>query len=238
MTRDAAALLVGRTFRVEDIAGRGTLDAGHPELTFGADGRLTGRATINRVMGPYSIEGDVLTAGPLATTMMAGAPAAMDQEQRLLEVLATPLVVIAGEPGTGIVLLDDGSSLTRMIDMTDELSDEPDASTLQVTGAVVYPQRIALPPDAVTTVRIEETSRADAPSMVVAEHVIEGGQVPIPFLLRATRSGIPDHARLVVTARIECDGELLWITDTAHLVDAESNTEGLTVPVVQVGGRG
>jgi putative lipoprotein len=72
----------------------------------------------------------------------------------------------------------------------------------------------------------------------MAQHVVEGGQVPIPFQLRATRSGIPEHARLVVTARIEFDGRLMWITDTAHLVDAQSNTDGITIPVEQVAASG
>jgi uncharacterized lipoprotein YbaY len=43
----------------------------------------------------------------------------------------------------------------------------------------------------VTTVRLEEVSRADAPSTVIAQHVVEGGQVPIPFQLRATPSFLP-----------------------------------------------
>jgi hypothetical protein len=52
-----------------------------------------------------------------------------------------------------------------------------------VTGTATYLQRIALPPNAVMTVRIEDGSKADAPAEVIGEQVIEtkGAQVPIPF---------------------------------------------------------
>jgi len=55
------------------------------EMTLEFDGdRVAGLATINRFMGQL---GDDRVFGPLATTMMAGPPAMMEQEQRFLRLL-------------------------------------------------------------------------------------------------------------------------------------------------------
>jgi putative lipoprotein len=97
-------------------------------------------------------------------------------------------------------------------------------------------QRIALPPDSVTTVRLEDVSLADAPSQVISECVANGGQVPIPFELGVPADAFSGNERLVVSARIEAEGELLWITDTAHVVDPNNlPTDPMTITVTQVG---
>jgi heat shock protein HslJ len=101
--------LVGQTFRVVEIGGRATLETPSAELTFGDDGRLTGRATINRVFGPYEIVGDQITFGALGSTMMAGLPDAMDQEHRLLQTLTGPLIIHAGPADGRVTLLSDGA---------------------------------------------------------------------------------------------------------------------------------
>jgi len=109
MSDDATSTpLVGQTFRVVEIGGAPALDVPTAELTFGDDGRVSGRATINRVFGPYEIAGDRLTLGALGTTMMAGLPEAMDQEQRLLQILGMPLTIDAGAADGRITLLADG----------------------------------------------------------------------------------------------------------------------------------
>lgn len=40
-------------------------------LVFGADGSVSGNATCNTYNGPFTVDGDALTVGPLATTRMA-----------------------------------------------------------------------------------------------------------------------------------------------------------------------
>ena len=101
---DIAAALVGRAFRVVEIDGVPVLDSPVADLTFGDDGRVTGCSTINRLFGPYALDGDQLTAGPLAGTMMAGPPEAMDQEQRLHRALSAPLTVVFAESGDRVEL--------------------------------------------------------------------------------------------------------------------------------------
>jgi heat shock protein HslJ len=99
--------LVGQTFRVVEIGGVPALDVPTAGLTFGDDGRLSGCATINRVFGAYEIAGDQLTCGALGTTMMAGLPDAMAQEQRLLAALSAPLTIGAVGPDSRLTLLTD-----------------------------------------------------------------------------------------------------------------------------------
>lgn len=102
----AASMLVGQSFRIAAISGVATLDSPVADITFGADGRVTGRATVNRFFGPYAIDGDTLTFGPLAGTLMAGPPEPMDQEQRLHRALSRPLTVASADGGRRVELRD------------------------------------------------------------------------------------------------------------------------------------
>lgn len=111
--------LVGRTFSIVEIGGAPVLEGTAPEMAFGDDGRVTGRATINRMFGPYALDGDTLRLGPMASTMMAGLPAAMEQEHRLLSLLGTPLRIRAGT-AAGEVVLDDGQSTLLLREVSPE----------------------------------------------------------------------------------------------------------------------
>jgi len=65
-----------------------------PELTIGADGALSGFAGVNRFSGravPEVLREGQLLAGPLASTLMAGEPRAMEAEERFLAMLRTRL---------------------------------------------------------------------------------------------------------------------------------------------------
>jgi heat shock protein HslJ len=57
--------------------------------SFGADGNISGNAGCNNYNGPYKVDGDGITIGPLASTMMmCSDPAgAMDQETQFLAAL-------------------------------------------------------------------------------------------------------------------------------------------------------
>lgn len=98
------------------------------------------------------------------------------------------------------------------------------AVTLQVTASVTYRERIALPPTAVVTIRLEDVSLADAPSVLIAEQVIrtEGRQVPFEFALALAlaydSSRIQPSHTYAVQVRIEDGGKLLFISDTMNPV--------------------
>lgn len=88
------------------------------------------------------------------------------------------------------------------------------ATTATLTGTVGYRQRIALPPGAVVTVRLEDISLADAKATLLAEQVIESSsQVPIPFELNYDPTSVDPRHRYAVRAQIRVEDEL-WFTTT------------------------
>jgi len=109
-----------------------------------------------------------------------------------------------------------------------------------VSGTVTYLQRIALAPSAVIEVKLQDVSRADAPAMVIAEESIkaEGKQVPIPFELKYDPAKIEAAHRYTVSARITVDGQLRFVSDTAHAVVTQGNAStGVEIVVKAVGAK-
>ena len=101
---------------------------------------------------------------------------------------------------------------------------EPDPIELEagqpVTGSVSYRTRIALPPDAEVVVTLEDVTRADARSTVVATQTIptRGRQVPIPFELAYPRALFDPSHRYAVRAQIRRGGDVLFTSTTFHPV--------------------
>lgn len=94
--------------------------------------------------------------------------------------------------------------------------------SVQVSGQLIYLQRIALPPNAKATVQLLDVSLADAPAKVVAKQVIEleNRQIPVPFSLQIGRDKLKPRHSYSLAARIEDgSGRLLWITDSHHGVN-------------------
>jgi putative lipoprotein len=109
-----------------------------------------------------------------------------------------------------------------------------------VSGTVTYRQRSALPPNATLTVSIIDVSRADAPSVTIAESRIPtaGKQVPIPFDMAYDRAKIQERNRYAVRAEIGDGDRLLFTTDTSYPVITQGNPRSVEVTVVPVGGGG
>jgi putative lipoprotein len=105
------------------------------------------------------------------------------------------------------------------------------ADSLAVSGEVFYLARIALPPDAVLTVRLEDVSRADAPARLVTEvqSELKGRQVPIPFALRYPKSALDDRGVYHVRAAIRSGDRLLFTSTEAIPVDARNGAEGVQI---------
>lgn len=87
IAHDSTSALSGEEWVIEDIAGAGVIDDSHASLQFLAEGRLAGSGGCNRLIGSYTVNGDSLSIAQAGTTMMACAPALMNQEQKLLELL-------------------------------------------------------------------------------------------------------------------------------------------------------
>jgi len=109
-----------------------------------------------------------------------------------------------------------------------------------VSGNATYLQRMAVPDDSTVTVRIEDTSIADAAAQVIGEQVIQtnGKQVPFPFDVSYDPGKIDERHSYSLRVRIEDGaGKLLFINDTHVPVITQGNpTEDIEVILVPAGG--
>ncbi len=121
-----------------------------------------------------------------------------------------------------------------------ETAAEPEAEPNAVTGTVTYLDRRALPPTAIITVRLLDVSRADAPSVTIAEQNIraEGKQVPIPYELPFDPEKISQRNQYVVRAEINDGGRLLYTTDVANPVLTGGHPRSVDLTVVPIRGGG
>jgi heat shock protein HslJ/uncharacterized lipoprotein YbaY len=103
---EPASLLRGAEWIVEDIDRRGVIDRSRATLSFGANGRISGRASCNDYTGRWTLDGESLRVGEIAIGARACAAALADQETRFLERLrAVRRFEIA--PDGALRLLDD-----------------------------------------------------------------------------------------------------------------------------------
>lgn len=94
------------------------------------------------------------------------------------------------------------------------------AEEIRIAGEVAYRERIALPPNAVLTVRLSDVSLADAPETVVAEQKIDpAGQVPISFELKISPAVVQPRATYALQARITVGNQLWFVNDQRYAVD-------------------
>ena len=112
------------------------------------------------------------------------------------------------------------------------------AATARVTGTVTYLQRVALPPTAVVKVQLVDVSRADAPAVVLGEHVIiaGGNQVPFEFAIAYDASKIVASHTYAVQARIEDEGKLRFINDQRYAVITRGAPTHVELVLRAVGG--
>ncbi|WP_299014925.1 YbaY family lipoprotein [uncultured Photobacterium sp.] len=99
-----------------------------------------------------------------------------------------------------------------------------DADLAQVEGSLTYRERIALPHDARITVTLSDVSLMDAPAEVVSSQAFmaDGKQVPFEFSLNFVKSEIKSGHTYAISARIEVNNKLMFITDTVNPVITDS----------------
>ena len=109
-------------------------------------------------------------------------------------------------------------------------------ASASVTGTVSYEGASDLPPGAELRVRLEDVSRADAPSVLIAEQAITNlGQPPIPFEIRYDPADIDARFDYAILATITLGDTLLFINDTAHLVLTRGNPNSVDMVLASVG---
>ena len=111
----------------------------------------------------------------------------------------------------------------------------PPTCPASVTGTVAYPGDAPLPPGAELTVRLVDVSRADAPSVTIAERVIANpGQSPIPFEIGYDPADIDARFDYSIQATITHGGALLFINDTVYSVLTWGYPSGVDMVLVSV----
>jgi putative lipoprotein len=108
-----------------------------------------------------------------------------------------------------------------------------------VSGTVTYLQRIALAPNSVITVELQDISLADAPATVLGRSVIviRDQQVPVPFVVPYNSADIVEGNRYAVRATItDPTGALIFTSDTVvPVITNGAPTEGVEIVVVPAG---
>jgi len=139
-------------------------------------------------------------------------------------------------------LFEDGKSPLRRCTSRDAPppAEAPAApgSFVNIGGSVSWHNTSPLPPDAVLIVRIQDTSRAGAPALTLAEQRIELRELrePVPFRLTIDRDLIGKNAQITVSARIDRRGKLLFISDSIHRAFSDGQPRQVDIKLVPVAG--
>jgi putative lipoprotein len=105
-----------------------------------------------------------------------------------------------------------------------------------VAGTVTYRERVALRPDALVLVQLQDVSRADAPGLVIGEQRIDSpGQVPIRFQIRYDPTRIDPERTYAISARILQGDRLFFINDTTYRVITRGNPTQIEMILQLVG---
>jgi len=113
--------------------------------------------------------------------------------------------------------------LTALLGACQSMSPTPKAN---LDGEVFYLQRIALPPAATLSVSLQDVSLMDAPAVTLASQAGPiKGNVPLPFHLSYDPAQVKPGHRYAVSARIEYQGQLLFISTEQHSVALDGSDQ-------------
>ena len=108
----------------------------------------------------------------------------------------------------------------------------------ELAGTVSTRERIALAPDTQLRVRLEEVARGDARPQFIAETMIpQIGQPPVRFRIAINPRLIDPTRSYTLTARIERDEQILFISDPPVRVLTGGNPSWVEIVVRPVDGR-
>lgn len=109
------------------------------------------------------------------------------------------------------------------------------AGTLQ--GAAMYRERIALPPDAVFEVELQDVSKADAPAVVLGRgRLAPAGQPPFRFEITYDDAAVQAGHRYTVRASVRQQERLLFTTDSHYPVLEDDRNVPLNLLLVSARG--
>ena len=93
------------------------------------------------------------------------------------------------------------------------------AQPATVKGTINTHDQAELTAGSVVNVQLQDTSRADAPAIVVGEQIIQNPeQFPIPFEVEYDPDKIDERNVYSIRVRIEVEGKLIFINTTSHYI--------------------
>ena len=88
-----------------------------------------------------------------------------------------------------------------------------------VTGEVRSAREVALPEGTVVTIKLLDTTLADASSMELGRDVIENAdRLPVSFRIEYDRDRLSDRNEYSLSAHVRHGDDLLYVNDTVHPV--------------------
>ena len=109
------------------------------------------------------------------------------------------------------------------------------ASAHTVTGEVRFHREVDLPDGATVTVKLLDTSLADASAIELGQDVIEDAErLPVRFSIEYDPGEVDGRAEITLQARVEFDDQLLYINDTVHPVLTRGALRNSDVRVISV----
>jgi uncharacterized lipoprotein YbaY/heat shock protein HslJ len=181
-------------------------------VAFGADGRVSVRIDCNRGSGTWKSPGsNQLGLGPLALARAMCPPAPL-----------TDRIVKDWEFVRSYTLKDGHLFLSLMADggsyEFEPVTREGSMAGV-VKGTATYRERMALPPDAVLEVTLEDVSKADTAAEVIGRARLDRlGSPPFRFEITYDPARIIANHRYAVRARILVDGKLFMTSDQSYPV--------------------
>ena len=108
-------------------------------------------------------------------------------------------------------------------------------SSNTVSGEVRFHRDVDLPNGATVTVKLLDTSLADASAVELGADVIENAdRLPVRFRIEYDPDQVEGRAEISLQARVEVGDELLYINDTVHPVLTGGNPRNSDVRVISV----
>ena len=137
-------------------------------------------------------------------------------------------------------LFSDGKSRLRSCQQADSKPATAQPATpsafVDLGGSIAWQAASPLPADAVLIIRAQDTARADASALTLAEQRIGlAGNPPIPFKLTIDRDLMGKNAQITIAARIERKGKLLYINDSIHPALRDGQPRQVDIMLVPVG---
>jgi putative lipoprotein len=106
------------------------------------------------------------------------------------------------------------------ISLTQSSANHPESATRVFRGSVRYRQRIALPPDAVIRVIIQDVSQSEGTPKSFADQEIpaKGHQIPIKFAVKYDAVAVNPAHQYTIRAKITSGGRLMFTSTNSYPV--------------------